>query len=767
MPKKQKQTDEMNVSLIVKRSIVTLIIVFFAILFFLLLLPKEPDIIKGVTYDLKYPRKSHYSQVPSEVIEKDFRLIKEAGINTIRIYGVPPEFILDLADKYGIKVIETVVFPGDWTDFTSPYQLQALKREAVRNVRRDMDRECIYAWSIWNDAPWTYGSVRGDVIKAYGKEKVTYFLRELYQAVKKQDPLRPVTAATLTTDEDAKRLGTDFLDILGYNTYLGITDWQTGHYDSERAEGMVGELVSISREYNKPVLITETGYSTFWKGEQQENVIRDQIEKVDRNLKGIILFQWADDWSKAGDVTVHNDNVEEHWGILEGERRPKGGYYATKQMYRNTLFSSIMFAISDYCRGGYFAAKKRALAKAWKEDIIVDKNMEDLQNQLSLRASTEEVPAILSELSMKFFEKKGFDQFASYLVEYQAMHRESDYKGLIDYYIALAAWNKLEYLARAREWELYYAEKARNLDMILDRLQRAEEATKGTDSYLAVLYLEWVIQNDILIGKENSALTKLEEAIKSHSESARNPAPLIYYSKLLKEQGEAQVSEKLLREYAGNIGRFVDVDRSTALLKKEAEAALASGAVDRAIILYNAYLSIIIRNYSEEDASFEMLELANTYSRQSLFDESIDVYERLLKEFPNSELTDDAAYAVAAVLKDKKSYSKAIKAFHDFVVKFPDSELSKSAIKEALSIFAIYGKVPRAEKTVSFLKEVIALYPESSFSIMARFELASSLAFLGRTEDARREYQYIIDNYPDSEYAGYSKGDIEQLGMEE
>src|SRR3989339_352141 len=127
----------------IKGCAIAFLVLLFITFLFLLLLPKRPDIIKGVTYDLKYPGISHYSQISPEIFEKDFKMIKKAGINTVRLYGVPPEFVLDLADKYDIKVIETIVFPGDWTDFTSPYQLQALKREAVRNIARDINRDCI------------------------------------------------------------------------------------------------------------------------------------------------------------------------------------------------------------------------------------------------------------------------------------------------------------------------------------------------------------------------------------------------------------------------------------------------------------------------------------------------------------------------------------------------------------------------------------------------------------------------------------------------
>jgi len=761
--KKNVTIDEKKRLKIAKQVVLGLLILFILMLLFLLLLPKEADIIKGVTYDLKYPKIRHYSQIKRDVFERDFKRIKEAGINTIRLYGVPPEFILDLADKYDIKVIETIVFPGDWTDFTSPYQLQSLKREAVRNIRRDIKRECIYAWSIWNDAPWTYGTGKGDVIRAYGKDVVSDFLRELYLTVKKQDPLRPVTAATLTVDEEAKSLGADFLDILGYNVYIGVSDWRNGLYDPDLAKKMVDELVDISRRYNKPVIITETGYSTYWKSEMQEDVISDQLAKVNTRLLGTILFQWADDWSKAGNITVQDDNVEEHWGIMKGDRTPKGGYYATKRMFRNTIFRNILLAISRYCRGTYSAVKRSALRKVWKEDIIVDSEIEQLQNQLNLMPSSASVPDMLNDLAARFFKNKGFNQFSSYLKEYKSLYPDSEFTGLIDYYITLAGWNKLEYLAENGLWKIYYAEKVRGLSGIVENIKNARKITEGKESHLKVLYLEWLIHNDLLSGRETAMLERLEKELMAFSKETGHMLPLLTYSDLLQEEGEVRLSRRLLKEYAANIGKFSDKDKAKALLREKAEAALGKGDIARAKILYDIYIDSVIKNYSEEEASFAIFELANSYGKNSQYDEAIDVYERLIKEFPKSELVDDAAYAIGSALNEKRSYSKAIKVYRDFIMNHSESDLVRSAIKETLSIFTVYSKSSRVQKTIAFLNEIIALYPNSDFTIIARFELASSLASIGRAEEAEREYQYIIDNHPDSDYAGYSRRGIELL----
>jgi len=219
-----------------------------------------------------------------------------------------------------------------------------------------------------------------------------------------------------------------------------------------------------------------------------------------------------------------------------------------------------------------------------------------------------------------------------------------------------------------------------------------------------------------------------------------------------------------LREYAANVGKFMPTEEALSLLREKAGNALESGDAERAKILYDAYITIFTKSAPFEDAAFTMLDLASLYRRKGMFDESVNVANRLLSEFPNSALADDASYAIGAAYKEQKSYSKAIKAFRDFIASYPKSELAKSAIKEVLSIFTVYGKGTRQEKTVVFLKEVVAMYPDTDFTIMARFELASSLESLGRSGEAIAEYEYIINNYPGSEYAGYSKKSIDALG---
>ena len=71
-----------------------------------LYLDGEKFFVKGVGYSPYRPGQYPGSQVSMEIVEADFKRIKEAGFNTLRVWDIMPERQLDLAEKYGLKVIQ-------------------------------------------------------------------------------------------------------------------------------------------------------------------------------------------------------------------------------------------------------------------------------------------------------------------------------------------------------------------------------------------------------------------------------------------------------------------------------------------------------------------------------------------------------------------------------------------------------------------------------------------------------------------------------------
>lgn len=288
--------------------------------------------IKGVCYSLTAGSKQSFQDISPDIWEKDFKMMREAGINTIRSYEPLPLPILDLAHKYDLKVIENICYPSEKTDYSSKADLEKMKRIALTYIERDKNHPAILMWSIWNDMPFRW-SKDGSILNKHDMTVIHFFLKELYDAVKKADKDHPITGSNIL-GENGEEIGFDFLDVLSYNAFLGISDWFAGKFDLKLAKRQIDKIERFASLKNrKPGLIMETGYSTYCKANDQGRVIEAQIKSAGSKVAGVIIFQWSDGWEKSGNPLIHDDHIEEHWGIVDAQRNKKSGYNAVSQIF--------------------------------------------------------------------------------------------------------------------------------------------------------------------------------------------------------------------------------------------------------------------------------------------------------------------------------------------------------------------------------------------------------------------------------------------------
>jgi hypothetical protein len=67
-----------------------------------LILDGRPFKVRGVTYGSFLPRLDGELFPERTHVKEDFRKIVEAGLNTVRVYSLPPVDVLDLAEEYGL-----------------------------------------------------------------------------------------------------------------------------------------------------------------------------------------------------------------------------------------------------------------------------------------------------------------------------------------------------------------------------------------------------------------------------------------------------------------------------------------------------------------------------------------------------------------------------------------------------------------------------------------------------------------------------------------
>jgi O-antigen biosynthesis protein len=273
----------------------------------------EKFFVRGVTYGPFGPG-SHGAQFPErETVRRDFALMREMGANTLRIFTVPPIWLLDEAADAGLRVLVGI----PWAQHVTFLDDSAVQREIMRTIVaavRGLDRHrAIFAYLIGNEIP-------PDMVRWHGAERVRAFLKRLVGMVKEADPERLVSYANFPSTE---YLTVDFTDFLCFNVYL-------------HEEGAFRRY--LSRLHNlavdRPLVLTEFGIDSIRLGEaEQARTLSWQIRTAfGMGAAGTFVFAWTDEWFTGG-------HAVEDWafGVVDRLRRPKPAFTAVQERYEGPI----------------------------------------------------------------------------------------------------------------------------------------------------------------------------------------------------------------------------------------------------------------------------------------------------------------------------------------------------------------------------------------------------------------------------------------------
>ncbi len=269
--------------------------------------------VQGVTYGPFAPDSDGHQFPARRRVRDDFVAMAEAGINAIRTYHVPPDWLLGLADERGINVFIDVPWRKHLC-FLDSREARGEAREAVAAAaERGLGHPCVLAYSIGNEVP-------ADVVRWHGARRVERFLAELTDVARQADPEGLVTYASFPPTE---YLDTSHFDFATFNVYLH--DRQAFHRYLVRLQNLVGD---------RPLVLGELGMDTFREGElAQANFLSGHVEEARlQGLAGLFTFSWTDDWFTGG-------HKIEDWafGITREDRSPKASYHALRDKFAESL----------------------------------------------------------------------------------------------------------------------------------------------------------------------------------------------------------------------------------------------------------------------------------------------------------------------------------------------------------------------------------------------------------------------------------------------
>jgi glycosyltransferase involved in cell wall biosynthesis len=265
--------------------------------------------LRGVTYGPFRPEADGCQCGPLWRVNADFAAMACAGINCVRLYTIPPRWLLDTAQRHGLRVLVGI----PWVQNVAFLDDRALMRDCIERVREGArvgrGHPATLGYAVGNEIP-------APVVRWYGHRRIEEHLERLHGIIKDLDPRGLVTYVNYPSTE---YLDLPFLDFVSFNVYLERR---------EQLEPYLARLQNIACE--RPLVMAELGLDAQRNGEaRQADSVEWQLRSAFRaGAAGTFAFAWTDEWHREG-----HDITDWKFGLTATDRTPRPALEAVRRVY--------------------------------------------------------------------------------------------------------------------------------------------------------------------------------------------------------------------------------------------------------------------------------------------------------------------------------------------------------------------------------------------------------------------------------------------------
>src|SRR4051812_4238901 len=137
--------------------------------------------VKGVTYGPFCPDASGNTFGSEKQVDRDLQLMREVGVNLLRVYHTPPRWFLDRCAAAGMRVMFTV----PWPKHVEFLKKKTAREDIVAFVRRSIETNAghpaMFGYLVGNE-------ISSTMVRWLGVRRVTEFLERLVAVGRQTDP---------------------------------------------------------------------------------------------------------------------------------------------------------------------------------------------------------------------------------------------------------------------------------------------------------------------------------------------------------------------------------------------------------------------------------------------------------------------------------------------------------------------------------------------------------------------------------------------------
>ncbi len=320
-------------------------------------------------YEAWVDKNGNNKQDSNEPNVGDFHLMKEMGVNTLRMYHHPMKsnkmllnkmfkdygFMVLMGDFLGKYALGSGAAWADGTDYENPEHQKKMMETVKSMVMEFKDEPYILMWVLGNENNYGVASNADKKPEAYFK-----FVNEVAKMIKAIDPNHPVAVCngdTLFLDKFAQ-FAPD-VDAYAANVYRG--DYGFGSFWQQVQEA--ADKPAFISEYGAPAWALHMTYAeaqeaqaSYHKGNWLDILNNSAgFEDGAGNAVGGVAFEWLDEWWKNYEPALHDTKADvvgpfpggyyfEEWFGLFGQgdgskspylREPRKIYYTYRELWNS------------------------------------------------------------------------------------------------------------------------------------------------------------------------------------------------------------------------------------------------------------------------------------------------------------------------------------------------------------------------------------------------------------------------------------------------